>query len=133
MFNRQMKYNILTIPIHFKSQDPERINHSQESKYKDLHSGDRVFTFDTDKKIWEKGMIINKTEQPNQYSILFPSGRISNRNRVHLKMTTHHRLSSNNYLPNHPIVFKMMFNQTLKLQLERKLNNVTVIQNSYPH
>ena len=31
-------------------------------------------------------MIINKTEQPNQYSILFQSGRTSNRNRVHLKM-----------------------------------------------
>ena len=86
MFNRQMKDNILTIPIHFKSQDLERINHSQDSKYKDLHSGDRVFIFDTDKKVWEKGMIINKTEQPNQYSILFQSGRISNRNRVHLKM-----------------------------------------------
>ena len=81
-----MKDNILTIPIHFKSQDLERINHSQESKYKDLHSGDRVFIFDTDKKVWEKGMIINKTEQPNQYSILFQSGRISNRNRVHLKI-----------------------------------------------
>ena len=90
MFNRHMKDNILTIPIHFKSQDLERINRSQESKYKDLHSGDRlyhrVFIFDADKKVWEKGMIINKNEQPNQYSILFQSGRISNRNRVHLKM-----------------------------------------------
>ena len=54
MFNRQMKDNILTIPIHFKSQNLERINHSQESKYKDLHFGDRVFIFDTDKKVWEK-------------------------------------------------------------------------------
>ena len=25
--------------IHFKSQDLERINHSQESKYRNLHSG----------------------------------------------------------------------------------------------
>ena len=45
MFNRQMKDNILTIPIHFKSQDLERINHSQDSKYKDLHSGDKSVYF----------------------------------------------------------------------------------------
>ena len=72
--------------MYFKSKDLEMVNHSQESKYKDLHSGDIVFIFDIDKKIWEKEMNINKTEQPNQYSILFQSGRISNRNRVYLKM-----------------------------------------------
>ena len=117
MFNRQMKDNILTIPIHFKSEDLERINNSQESKYKDLHSGDRVFIFDTDKKVWEKGMIINKTE--HQISIVSCSKAEESPTEIEYirKCTTHHRLSSNNYLPNHPIVFKMMFSQTLKLQL----------------
>ena len=40
----------------------------------------------TDTKMWEKGQIQHLTDQPSQYSVIFESGRIANRNRVHPKL-----------------------------------------------
>ena len=54
-------------------------------KYGIFNPGDKVFIFDKERKFWEKGRILSHTEQPNQYDVLFNTGRIARRNRVHLK------------------------------------------------
>ena len=44
-----------------------------------------MFIYGTEKKTWERGIVRHQTEQPNQYSIQFDTGRIADRNCVHLK------------------------------------------------
>ena len=87
MFNRQIKDHIVDLPIQGSD---DRANEDEieqpSSKYPPLHPGDRVFVFNTDTKMWEKGQIQHLTDQPSQYSVIFESGRIANRNRVHLKL-----------------------------------------------
>ena len=88
MFKRNVKAHMISLPVHFPTDDrsPENVNPiEQKEKHPQLYPGDRVFIYDTEKKTWERGIVRHQTEQPNQYSIRFDTGRIADRNCVHLK------------------------------------------------
>ena len=83
LFNRRMKDNLISLPVHYESDEDESCD--KTFKYDICNPGDKVFIFDKERKFWEKGRILSHTEQPNQYNVLFNTGRIARRNRVHLK------------------------------------------------
>ena len=83
LFNRRMKDNVISLPVHYDGDEDESCD--KTFKYGIFNPGDKVFIFDKERKFWEKGRILSHTEQPNQYDVLFNTGRIARRNRVHLK------------------------------------------------
>ena len=88
MFKRNVKAHMISLPVHFPTDDrsPENVNPiEQKERHPQPYPGDRVFIYDTEKKTWERGIVRHQTEQPNQYSIRFDTGRIADRNCVHLK------------------------------------------------
>ena len=85
MFKRNVRAHMICLPVHFPAADRshENVNHiEQKEKHQNLYPGDRVFIYDTEKKIWERDIVRHQTEQPNQYSIRFD---ITDRNCAHLK------------------------------------------------
>ena len=85
MFNRNIKDHIVSVPLQYKSADLDGEIKPDQYRYNKLFPGDKIFIFDTERKMWEKGAVVRETDQPNQYQVLFHSGRVANRNRVHIK------------------------------------------------
>ena len=78
MFNRNIKDDIVSVPPQSKSADLDREIKPDQYRYK-------KYIFNTERKMWGKGAIVKETDQHNQYQVLFHSGRVANRNRVHIK------------------------------------------------
>ena len=58
MFNRQIKDHFVDLPIQGSDDRAYEDEVGQSSsKYPPLHPGDRVFVYNTDTKMWERGQI----------------------------------------------------------------------------
>ena len=86
MFNRNIKDHIVSVPLQYKSADLDGEIKPDQYRYNKLFPGNQISIFDTERKMLEKGAVFRETYQSNHYQVLFHSGKVANRNRVHIKL-----------------------------------------------
>ena len=87
MLNRLLKTNLVSIPLIDDTSIVDKPT-DKPSRFSSFYPDDTVFVYNTLTKIWEKGRIVSKTDQPDQYRVLLSSGHYYIRNRIHIKPDT---------------------------------------------
>jgi hypothetical protein len=78
---------MLSLPLQDDGRDTEPLLGAPTPyRYDPLDSGDPVLVLDTTSGKWEPGRIQERSNQPHAYVVEFHSGRVAQRNRVHLKL-----------------------------------------------
>lgn len=131
MFNRNINDHVINLQLQNKSDDrcEESVVKHEPYRYSPLYSGDKVFIYDVDHKIWEQGVIRHQTDQPNQYAVAFSNGRIANRNRMHLKIDSTASIS-NSETPN--TINKQSTNNNIPVSIDDLLTNQPTNNNVPP-
>ena len=75
----------MNFPIGNHKNIPEDAKCEQPSRFSQYYTNDPVYVYDVINKLWEKGRIINPTNQPNQYEVMLSNGRTYVRNHIHIK------------------------------------------------